>query len=105
MISNNIPAGWYRDFSFMDWPAFKPSRWEHIRREAEKKITLISEPVIFASDIEKSIGFYEKNFPNKSEQFKKEPVFIKNRRIISKACYKPDQVCVRYSCRSFRIHH
>jgi len=51
MITNNIPAGWYRDFAFMDWPAFKPSRWKHIRREAAKQMTQISEPMIFASDI------------------------------------------------------
>jgi putative N6-adenine-specific DNA methylase len=51
MIANNIPAGWYRNFAFMDWPAFKPSRWKHIRREAAKQMTQISEPMIFASDI------------------------------------------------------
>ncbi len=51
MITNHIPAGWYREFAFMDWPVFKPSRWKHIRREAEKTIMPISEPVIFASDI------------------------------------------------------
>ncbi len=52
MISNHIPAGWYREFAFMDWPAFKPSRWKHIRREAEKKMTPVSAPMIFASDID-----------------------------------------------------
>jgi len=51
MITNNIPAGWFRKFAFMDWPAFKPSRWKHIRREAEKEITPVSEQCIFASDI------------------------------------------------------
>jgi putative N6-adenine-specific DNA methylase len=52
MIANHIPAGWYREFAFMDWPAFKPSRWEHIRREAEKRMTPVSAPIIFASDID-----------------------------------------------------
>ncbi|MBC2717154.1 MAG: hypothetical protein HF978_17755 [Desulfobacteraceae bacterium] len=52
MITNNIPAGWYRNFAFMDWPGFKPSRWKHIRQDAEKQITPVSEPNIFASDID-----------------------------------------------------
>jgi len=50
MIAKNIPAGWYRKFAFMDWPAFKSARWEHIRREAENKIATTAEPFIFASD-------------------------------------------------------
>lgn len=50
MIAKNIPPGWHREFAFMDWPAFKPSRWEHIRREAENKIATTTDPVIFASD-------------------------------------------------------
>jgi len=52
MIANHIPAGWYRKFAFMDWPAFKPSRWKHIRREAEKQIQPGSKPLIFATDID-----------------------------------------------------
>jgi putative N6-adenine-specific DNA methylase len=27
-----IPAGWYRDFAFTRWPAFRPRRWAHLRR-------------------------------------------------------------------------
>jgi len=50
MIANNIPAGWHRNFSFMGWPCFKPSRWKHIRREAEKSMTRLSEPSVFAFD-------------------------------------------------------
>jgi putative N6-adenine-specific DNA methylase len=50
MIANHIPAGWYRNFAFMGWPCFKPSRWKHIRREAKNRITRLTEPVIFASD-------------------------------------------------------
>jgi putative N6-adenine-specific DNA methylase len=52
MITTNIPAGWYREFAFMDWPAFMPLRWKHIHRELKKQITPIPEPVIFASDID-----------------------------------------------------
>jgi putative N6-adenine-specific DNA methylase len=54
MIANNIPAGWFREFAFMDWPAFKASRWKHIRREAEKSLMPVPVygPMIFASDID-----------------------------------------------------
>lgn len=52
MIANHIPAGWYRNFAFMGWPCFKPSRWKHIRREAKGRITRLTKPVIFASDTE-----------------------------------------------------
>ncbi len=50
MIANRIPAGIHRDFAFMGWPCFRPRRWEFIRREAIKTITLRSAPVVFASD-------------------------------------------------------
>jgi putative N6-adenine-specific DNA methylase len=67
MIANHIPAGWYRDFAFMNWPCFKESRWRHIRREAEKMIFPLDSPVIFASDkdpavcreLEKTIRAYD----------------------------------------------
>jgi len=55
MIANHIPAGWYRDFAFMGWPCFKPLRWKHIRREAERSITRMNEPIIFASDKDQNI--------------------------------------------------
>jgi putative N6-adenine-specific DNA methylase len=50
MMANRIPAGWFREFAFMGWPCFKESRWRHIRREAEKVMTHLDAPVIFASD-------------------------------------------------------
>lgn len=50
MMVNHIPAGWYRNFAFMGWPCFKATRWKHIRRKAENRITRLTEPVIFASD-------------------------------------------------------
>ncbi|MDY6951208.1 MAG: hypothetical protein SWE60_06835 [Thermodesulfobacteriota bacterium] len=50
MMANQIPAGWYRDFAFMGWPCFKPTRWRHIRREAEKSMTPSQKPMVFASD-------------------------------------------------------
>jgi putative N6-adenine-specific DNA methylase len=55
MIANHVPAGWYRNFAFMGWPCFRPSRWRYIRREAEKSIKRINKPIIFASDKDKNI--------------------------------------------------
>ncbi|PIP42290.1 MAG: hypothetical protein COX19_01405 [Desulfobacterales bacterium CG23_combo_of_CG06-09_8_20_14_all_51_8] len=52
MISADIPAGWFRDFAFMGWPVFRPAQWDHLRRAAEKTMTKISTPLIFASDID-----------------------------------------------------
>lgn len=50
MMVNHIPAGWFREFPFMQWPCFKTSRWGHIRREAEKKMIRLEKPMVFASD-------------------------------------------------------
>jgi len=55
MIANHVPAGWYRNFAFMGWPCFRPSRWKYIRREAEKSIKQINKPIIFASDKDQNI--------------------------------------------------
>jgi len=38
MMSRCIPAGWYREFSFMSWPGFRPAQWAYIKRQAERKI-------------------------------------------------------------------
>ena len=50
LIANRIPAGWYRRFAFMDWPCFRPSRWNHIRRSAQAEIAPLTQPMILASD-------------------------------------------------------
>ncbi len=50
MMANGIPAGWFREFAFMGWPCFKPTRWKHIRRESEASMTRVKEPIVFASD-------------------------------------------------------
>ena len=50
MMAKGIPAGWYRDFAFARWPAFRPQRWEHIRREAAAHRRKLQAPMIFASD-------------------------------------------------------
>ncbi len=50
MMSRNIPAGWFREFAFMKWPAFSPGRWRHLRREAEPRFVPAASPCVFASD-------------------------------------------------------
>jgi putative N6-adenine-specific DNA methylase len=50
LITQNIPAGWFRDFAFMQWPSFQPERWKHLKQEAEKNIVRLNTPLIFASD-------------------------------------------------------
>ena len=52
MISQNIPAGWFRNFAFMNWPCFAPQRWAYIKRKAESGVKLTFSPHIFASDID-----------------------------------------------------
>lgn len=52
MISQNIPAGWFRNFAFMKWPCFGPQKWAYIKRKAESGVKLIPSPRIFASDID-----------------------------------------------------
>lgn len=52
MISQNIPAGLFRNFAFMNWPCFSPKRWASIKRKAESGINQASSAHIFASDID-----------------------------------------------------
>lgn len=52
LMARNIPPGWFRDFAFMTWPAFRPRQWAHLRKEIEKDILPPPDrPAIFASDI------------------------------------------------------
>lgn len=50
MMAKHIPAGWFRDFAFMDWPAFRPRQWAYLKNEAGKAITPAEQPRIYASD-------------------------------------------------------
>ena len=50
MMAKRIPPGWFREFAFQGWPAFRPGRWRHIRREASPPETALSRPLILASD-------------------------------------------------------
>jgi len=50
MLNLNIPAGWFRSFSFTSWPSFQPRRWDYLRRESQGKFVTTPESVVFASD-------------------------------------------------------
>lgn len=56
LIARNIPPGWYRDFAFMEWPCFRMSRWQYIRRESEKLFKIVHRPLIFASDKDPAVS-------------------------------------------------
>ncbi len=50
MLARNIPPGFYRDFAFMQWPAFREPQWHHLKRKAADDIRRTKIPLIFASD-------------------------------------------------------
>ncbi|MCU0563340.1 MAG: hypothetical protein MUE48_05275 [Desulfobacterales bacterium] len=52
LMARRIPPGWFREFAFGGWPAFRPQRWAHLRRTAEEGMRLLPQPRIFASDID-----------------------------------------------------
>jgi putative N6-adenine-specific DNA methylase len=54
MINRRIAPGWYRDFSFMSWPGFRPAQWAYIKRQVEKEIRPTNNdlPCILANDKE-----------------------------------------------------
>ncbi len=65
MMAMNIPPGRHRKFAFMEWPAFRPRRWAHLRRQAEALITRVDAPMVFASDKdERVLAALEKNLRN-----------------------------------------
>jgi len=50
MMVKQIPPGWYRTFAFMDWPGFRLSHWQYLRRQAAPPPDTVEEPRIFAAD-------------------------------------------------------
>ena len=38
LMAKRIPAGWFRDFAFTGWPAFRAQRWAHLRRTAGEQV-------------------------------------------------------------------
>jgi putative N6-adenine-specific DNA methylase len=50
LISSRTPPGFYRDFAFMRWPAFKTRQWQYLKKSLAKEIIPLKAPAIFASD-------------------------------------------------------
>ncbi len=52
MASKNIPPGWYREFAFFHWPAFRPRQWNHLRKKSLQSRVQFPRPIIHASDLD-----------------------------------------------------
>ena len=50
LMVKRIPAGWFREFAFFQWPSFLPKRWNYIKRQSESDFVSPGQPMIFASD-------------------------------------------------------
>ena len=50
LMAKQIPPGWYREFAFQAWPAFRQGRWRHIRRTAAPPDMTFAQPMVLASD-------------------------------------------------------
>ncbi len=56
LMAKNIPPGWFREFAFMGWPAFRQTQWEYLKRQSEMHFTSPETQLIFASDKDPSAG-------------------------------------------------
>ncbi len=52
LMAKHIPPGWQREFAFMQWPAFKPRQWGHLKKLAGQRIKQLENPLIRASDVD-----------------------------------------------------
>ncbi len=50
MMARNVPPGWVRTFAFEQWPAFRPSQWTHLRREALSRMDFDRPLAVLAAD-------------------------------------------------------
>ncbi len=50
LIARDIPAGSYRQFAFMTWPAFREAHWRHLKQTALRRIRPVQDAKVFASD-------------------------------------------------------
>ena len=50
LMVKDIPPGFFRDFAFMAWPAFRPQQWAHMKRVAGRSARSPEIPAIRASD-------------------------------------------------------
>lgn len=52
MIARNIPPGAYRQFAFMNWPAFRDAHWRHLKQTAMAQIRPAQAETVYASDLD-----------------------------------------------------
>lgn len=50
LMAKKIPPGWFREFAFMQWPAYRPKRFGYLKRQFEDHFVQPEKPLIFASD-------------------------------------------------------
>ena len=51
LMLKNIPPGYFRSFSFMQWPAFRIQQWLYLKRQAaQDMVSSVDQPMLFASD-------------------------------------------------------
>jgi len=50
LMAKKIPAGWFREFAFMQWPAYRTKRFGYLKRQFEDYFVQPEKPLIFASD-------------------------------------------------------
>ena len=50
LMAKQVAPGRHREFAFMQWPAFRPRRWDHLTKLADGAVRACPRPIIFASD-------------------------------------------------------
>ena len=50
LMAKKIPPGWFREFAFMQWPAYRAKRFGYLKRQFEDDFIQPEKPLIFASD-------------------------------------------------------
>ncbi len=50
LMVKKIPPGWFRDFAFMQWPAYRKKRFEYLKGQFQDDFEPPEKPLIFASD-------------------------------------------------------
>jgi putative N6-adenine-specific DNA methylase len=50
LMAKKIPPGWFREFAFMQWPAYRAKRFGYLKRQFEDHFVRPDKPLIFASD-------------------------------------------------------
>jgi len=52
LIAKRIAPGLFREFAFMQWPAFRQPRWRHLTASAREAARSLARPMIHASDMD-----------------------------------------------------